>query len=280
MGIGRGVYTDVDGYERRIHYGRRGMSGKDFANAIKGIVTNPSNIKGMWAFDARRGSIITDLSGNGHDIALRSNALAEIDASACSPGIVGSAPYLTFDATHVWDTPDSDDFSCEEPQAWSTLTAIIPVNITNRCLFAKRSDVTGLTQKEYMVSFVGGKPYYQQFDDSTGTGVQTRYYNTALTSDIGAVHVYGTTYTGVFAAINQKIYRDSTQVDDSSTAAGYTAMENKSAKLASYYLDAAGAVAYPASSKYIFMVFLKELLTAEQITNITTLLRRYAGVAA
>jgi hypothetical protein len=280
MGIGRGVYTDVDGYVRRIHYGRRGMSGKDVANAIKGIVASPSNIKGMWAFDARQGSIITDLSGNGHDITLRSNALAAIDASACSPGVVGSAPYLTFDSTRVWDTPDSDDFSCVEPQAWSTLTAIIPVNVTNRVIFAKRSDVGGATQKEYMMSFVGGKPYYQQFDDSSGTGAQTRYYNTALTEDIGSVHVYGTTYTGVVGVLNQKIYRDAMQIDDTSVSSGYLGMENKSAKFASYYLDAAGALGWQASSKYIFMVFLKELLTSEQITSITLLLRRYAGVAA
>ncbi len=274
---------------KNYQVGKSAVFTKDFytieknslANQIKytgqRYVSNPANIKGLWVLQAENGSTITDLSGKNHTITLRDANLKDINASNFSP-VFARLSSLTFDSTHVWDVADSDDFTFIEPQAWSTVSLIIPVSVTNKCIFAKRSEVTGATQKEYMISFVSGKPYYQQFDDSTGTGIQTRYYNTSLSGDIGTVHTYSTTYSGVNVVTNMKIYRDGTQIDDASTASGYTAMENKSARLASYYLDAAGALGYQASARYMFFMVIAEKLTQPQITAINTILLRRAGV--
>jgi hypothetical protein len=243
--------------------------------ALNSTVTSPANIKLMGVFgETNTATTLQDLSGNNNTINLVNASLSAIAASTCTPGFTGFAPYLTMDATHLWNVDDTDDLSFVEPQAWSGIVLMAPVNVTNRTIYAKRVDTTGATQKEYMFSFVSGKLYIQEFDDSTGTGIQTRYYNTSLSGDIGTAYVYGNTYNGVNTQI---IYRNGTRIDNSSSGSGYTAMENKAGKFASYYLDASVAIGMPASAQYMFIFITKELLSPAQEVTISTILTRYAG---
>jgi hypothetical protein len=255
------------------------MSGKDVANAIKGIVTSPSNIKGMWAFDARQGSIITDLSGNSHNITLRSNALAAIDASACSPGVVGSAPYLTFDATHVWNIPDHNDFSLTDglgtdiAGTWIWSGAVS--DMTNSTLFAKYD--TGAA--EYIVYFNASDKIAAILNSTHSTLLYIgRLYNTALTTYQNQFITVIVTYDGSEASTGIKIYFLGSRIDDTDFNTGlYIGMENTAATIASYYQT----VTAPLKAKVAFQAFIKgEEITQAQVTSISTLLQRYAGVAA
>ena len=58
---------------------------------IESKLTSASNLKGLWFFDVRSGTSITDYSGNGNDITLSK------DASQLSPDGKG----LTFNASNI-----------------------------------------------------------------------------------------------------------------------------------------------------------------------------------
>jgi hypothetical protein len=238
----------------------------------------------MWAFDARQGSIITDLSGNGHDITLRSNALAAIDASTCSPGVVGSAPYLTFDATHVWNTPDHNDFSLTDGAGTDIAGTFIFAgsisDMTLSTIFGKYATIGN--NIEYLISVGAADKLIAYFPKNDFTKYIGRSYNTAITSYENTFVTIIVTYDGSEASGGIKIYLQGVRVDNTTNESlVYAGMSNGTALLGSYVTTAGPTIGQHLKGKIFFSSFIKgEVLTLAQITSITTLLRRYAGVAA
>jgi hypothetical protein len=245
--------------------------------AIKQIIP-ADKIKGLWFFNATTGSTILDYSGNGHTITLRDNTLAAINASTCSPGVEGLAPYLTFDATHLWDTDDHDDFTFTEPKKFTLLILANMVDVTNSTLLGKYNDVG--SNDEYLLFFVAGKLYTRRYDSVNNAMYLGRYYNTNLTSDEGTPHFYCLTVGGVAADTSAKIWRDGIQIDDTTGNNGaYTAMGNKTSNLGSYIILSGPTISYQTKGKVFFVAAIEEELTSEQVINLDRLLRSYAGIA-
>jgi hypothetical protein len=258
-----------------------GVTNDDIVYAINSIVSNPSNIKGMWFFDVTAGSTIKDRSGNGHDITLRNNSLVAINASTCSPGVSGLSPYLTFDATHVWNAADHDDFSLTDGAgndiAGSFIFAGNMVDMTGSNLFSKYT--TTDNNCEYIIRFGGADKLEAYFGHGDFVKYIGRYYNTALTAYQNTFVTVIVTYDGSEASTGIKIYFLGSQVDDTTgEALAYTGMSNGTSPPTSYY--ASPALARFLKGKASFQAFIKgEAITQTQVTNWDRLLRSYAGVA-
>ena len=278
MGVMAGRYSDMNGNRRTRFFGRRMPSSPaDMVNTIKNIVGNYNNIKGMWCFDKTSGASIYDLSGNDHTITLRKNDLTTIDASTCTPGFSGFAPYLTFDATHVWNTLDHDDFSLTDGAGTDTAGSIIwaglVTDMTNNTILAKFHTTSNVCEYQFFINNTDkiGISFFKT-DNSARIG---RYYNTATTSYKNVFITIMATYSGSKLSTGIKIYLNGAQIDDMvNDAVGYTGMSNGTALPASYY----GAIANPLKAKASFQSFIKgEALTPAQIKQIDWYLRTWAG---
>lgn len=251
-------------------------------DSVYSIVT-PANVRLFLVFDQSGAvSTITDRSTIGgttaHVTTLRDGSLSAINASTCTPGVSGLAPYLTHDANHVWNVTDADDLSFAGAAFSIVLLHKIGSVSTVQNLFAKHDLTTGSTKREIDCFLSGSKVYFRLWDQSAGAYIG-RYYNTVLTTDQGNWHVYGFTKgTGeTSAAIN--IYRDGVAVDDQDSNSGsYVAMEDTAANFGSYQLNAAGAVTYPNLGATSVMLVVAEELTAVQAKRLDAVLRAYAGV--
>jgi hypothetical protein len=255
-------------------------------NAVYGIIT-PANIRLFLVFDQTGAvSTITERSTIGgvttHVTTLRDASLNAINASTCTPGVSGLAPYLTFDATHLWNTPDAADLTFGNGSADSAFSAIVLFNTSytsTQYLLAKDDTTTGSTNREYNFYLTGEKLYFRCWDDSVSGAYIGRIYDTALTAYRGVWVTYGFSKgTGVTAdAIN--LFFNGVAVDDTDSSNGsYVAMENKAALVGPYHLGTGGAVEYPAQGKMAVLCLVAEELTAVQMARLDAVLRGYAGV--
>jgi hypothetical protein len=250
-------------------------------------IVTPVNVKGFWIFDQTGAiSIITDRNtiggGTAHPVTLRNGSLAAINASTLTPGVSGLAPYLSFDSTHLWNTPDSNDFSfgngaTDTPFSVITLANINDVSQTTS-LVAKLDLTTAATQKEWALN-ISNTLRLNCYDDSSG-GIIGRYYNVALTAYNGVWAVYGCTKSSGITAAAIKIYLNGVQVDDTNSNAGsYTAMENKAAAVGNYTVATGGTISLTSVGKQSVVLIISEELTAVKMAQLDALLRSYAGVA-
>ena len=256
-------------------------------NAVYGIVT-PANVRLFLIFDQNGAvSTITDRSTIGgttaHVTTLRDGSLNDINASTCTPDVSGLAPYLTFDATHLWDTPDAADLSFgngSADSAFSIVTLARLSDATSSILFGKYNSTTGSTQREYQFVLTSADTLrFVCYDNSETNAYIGRDYNTAITSDEGSFHVYAATKSTGITSAAVKLYRDGIQVDDTNyTTGSYTAMEDKSALAGSYVKGSAGTIASPLKGGQSVLLVVAEELTAVQAARLAAVLRGYAGV--
>jgi hypothetical protein len=245
--------------------------------AVNSSVSDISNIKGLWVIDETRAvPTIPDLSGNNHTITLRNGSLAAINASTCTPGFSGFAPFLTHDATHVWNTLDHTDFSLTDGAGTDLAGSIIwagsVTDMTNSVLFGK--DLAG-TNREYIVMFLATDKISAWFLKNDGSAYIERLYNTALTAYENTFITIIVTYDGSETTGGIKIYFNGSQIDDTDGIGGtYAGMSNGTGVPASY----TSAVATPLKGKTSFQTFIKgEELTSTQVLAIDKSLRQWAG---
>lgn len=205
---------------------------------FKQLATATTNIKGLWIFD-QTGAVatITDRSEAAHTMDLSANA------STLTPLVTGLARGLTIAGpTSYYDTVDSDDFSFNGPVAFTIIWAGVLTDATSSMFFGKLDVTTGSVKAEwYFRTTSGDKLAGVCYNGGTSTAYIGRTYNTAITTDQAAFHVYAMTYSGGTTAGSIKIYRDGVQVDDTNLTAGsYTDMTNTTAKAASYYVGTDG----------------------------------------
>jgi hypothetical protein len=255
-------------------------------DAVYGIIT-PANIRLFLVFDQTGAvSTITERSTIGgvttHVTTLRDASLNAINASTCTPGVSGLAPYLTFDATHLWNTPDAADLSFGNGSADSAFSCVAlfnPTDVTSCAIIAKRDDTTGAEVREYMFWFSGADKLYVACHDESANTYIGRYYNTALTADQGSWNTYGFTKSSAVDCAAFKIYRDGLAVDDTDyTSATYTAMEDTARLVGSYSLGAGGTPETLTRGKMSVLLLIAEELTAIQCARLDAVLRGYAGV--
>lgn len=246
--------------------------------AVNSSVSDISNIKGLWVIDETRAvPTIPDLSGNNHTITLRNGSLAAINASTCTPGFSGLAPYLTFDTTHVWNTPNHADFSLTDGAGTDLAGAIIwaglVTDMTNCTLGGKFNSVGN--NREYVFYFDASDRLTVVFYITDGSKKIGRYYNTSLTAYQNQFVTIILTYDGSETSTGLKLYFLGTQVDDTTNdGLPYTGQTNGTALFAPYY----DAVLNPIKAKLSFQAFIKgEELTPAQILAIDKALRQWAG---
>jgi hypothetical protein len=246
--------------------------------AVNSSVSDISNIKGLWVIDETRAvPTIPDLSGNNHTITLRNGSLAAINASTCTPGFSGLAPYLTFDATHVWNTLDHTDFSLTDGAGTDIVGTIIWAGIipdtTSTSILAKSNSAGNM--REYTIYISAADKIAFTLLSADGTKSIERSYNTALTSyqNIPVVLIF--TYDGSKTVAGIKIYLQGNRIDDTDSIVGvYAGMTNGTALFSSYQ----NAVAGPMKAKLLFQAFIKgEEPTPAQILAIDKALRQWAG---
>ncbi len=236
-----------------------------------GLVTNPANIKGLWSMNSTGASTtVADWSGNSHTITLRDNTLDPVTASTCSPGFTGHLPYLSFDAVHVWDTPDHTDFSLTDGAGNDIAgTWILAGNIsdfTNIALFNKV--IAG--NFEYEIATDASDILFVRLFNNLGSIYIGRYKNSAWTTYENTFITVIITYDGSEAATGIKIYRNATRVDDTNYNVGvYVGMTNGTASVTSYN----AAVTRSIKARLSFQSFIKgEALTTPQVVAVSSLL--------
>lgn len=245
-------------------------------NTIKNNVTSSSNIRRLCFFDETGATTtIKDRSSNLTNMTLSANA------STLSPTVVGSCRNLNFTSSAYWEFADSNDLSFGNGTADSAFSIVTLMNLNSlsaaSTILAKRDKTTGNTQLEYDFQIDTNKLVFWCIDNSTN-GYIGRYYNVAISGDIGSWHVYAGTYSGSSSAAGFKIYRDGSQIDNNNYVGGsYTAMENLTAKVGNYSTSAGGTREYISNAKQGFIMIIAEELTATQVKNITNTLLTYVG---
>jgi hypothetical protein len=240
-------------------------------SSVYGII-GVANIKAFWIFD-QTGAVtaITDRSGNAHTVTLGDASLTPINASTCSPGTVGLLPYLAFDATHVWNTPDHNDFTFIEPQAFSVFV-LANITATDSSLFGKANvDTTG----EYLMYVVNDaltvKLYKSDFTAVLGRATPS------IATQYGTWHTYGFSYSGVAVETNIKIYNNGAQTDNATASTGsYTTMSNTPSLPGDYFWQSA-APASMLKGKESVVIVCSVALTPAQMIQLDYILRGYAG---
>lgn len=208
-----------------------------------------------------------------HNITLGSNA------SALSPAVSGLAPNLTM-ANAVatsWSAGDNNDFSFASTPAgtdspFSLVVLINPTDETN-CILASKSDDN--TKAEYLMKLTPADMLVAAVSSSGGWGNYiARYYNSALTSDEGTWHCYGSTFSGGSpqAIGGIKVYRDGSRVDDSNESAGaYSGMTNDVNPLSNGQGGSYGI------GKYSIVLIVSRELAAGEVKAVSDVLLAYAG---
>lgn len=250
-------------------------------------IVDKTKIKGFWIFDQTGAvSTITDRSGNSHTATLRNDSLVAINASTCTPGISGFAPYLTFDTTHLWNTPDHADFSFDGDGASDTVFSVValinPTDVTSSAIVAKNADgATPDDDSEWVFSINSSDLLSFALFHQDGATYIIRRYGTAITSDEGSWHTYAATYhasdPGILGDIN--IYRDGIVIDDTDATAGsYDSMTGTDTEVGSYTKWNSG-ITNPMKGKVSVILIVQEELSAAQVRALDYLLRGYAGVS-
>ncbi len=266
--------------------GTTSFSKAQVVSAVSGIVT-AANIKLLLVFDPNdTATTETDRSTVGgttaHVVTYRTaDPTAAVAPATSAPHAAGLATYFTGSASRLWNTPDAADLTFGDGSndtAFSIVT-LASNNNTNGTLVAKYDETTVSTQREYFFGFDGAKLKMVCYDNSAAGASIGRSYNTSLASDWGTWHTYAATKsTGVTSAAI-KVFRDGVAIDDTNVEAGsYTAMEDKTALVGSYYLSSASAVTYPFIGRVSVMLIVAEELTASQVARLDAVLRGYAGV--
>lgn len=240
------------------------MKPADYVAAEIKWIVNPDLIRGLWVFDQTGAvSTITDRSGSSHTVTLRDGSLAAINASTCTPGTTGILPYLTFNATHIWDTPDHNDFTATSGNKLSVLALADLTSFDNRFI---QKGAAG--QYEWGLWLLSGKAYAFAMN-AAGDAYVGRYYNADISGDAGAPHSYGFTYSGGTTAAALKVYRDGARIDDTDSNAGaFAGMANGTATVAT---GETGVSAPPTGKQYAVLISAEEW-TAAQILAIHNIL--------
>jgi hypothetical protein len=243
----------------------------------------PANVKGLWLFDQNGASSgITDRATLGgataHPVTLRDGALAAINANVCTPDLLGMAPCLGLDATHLWNTPDHNDFTAALT-ALSIIWAGRPADLTD-CTFAAKLDLTtGTEQREWGLFTDANDKLFFNIYDNTAPATLGRSFNTAITADENGIHSYIGTYNGGTLASGIKIYRDGLVVDDTNNTSGtFTTMRNTTSLVGSYYKNAGGNVYAHCKARTAIFAVVAENLSAVQAARIDAVLRGWLGV--
>lgn len=195
-------------------------------------------------------------------------------------GIVAGTSMYT--SLSYFEFMDSDDLSFGDgsnDNPFSIIALINPNSVNGNHILTKYDLTTGSEKREWAFYFEASTyKLMTVLNDNSSGGLLQRYYNTALTSDIGTWHTYAMTYNGnsTYSGIN--LYRDGTTLTCVGTVSGaYTAMENLTAKAGNYRISTTGVKQYTGNSKYGFIAVIAEELSAAQAKEIDSLLRSYIG---
>jgi len=248
-------------------------------------VITPSNARLVLFFDQTGAvSTITDRSTIGgttaHVTTLRDFDGNAINASTLSPAIQGLAPILNFNASNNWDTPDAADLSFGTGAADLAFSIISLVKfnspLTTQTIIAKKNAATSAI--EYLLQvYSDGRVYINCIDQSASTA-QIGRSAPAGTVAASVYHTVITTKSTGITAAALKIYVDGVQVDTANDNAGaYVAMEDLSALVGSYQVEAGPTKSTLGNYKAAFISVVAEELTAVQVRQMDTILRGWAG---
>jgi hypothetical protein len=140
----------------------------------------------MW--DVTTGTTVTDRSEGGHNLTLSA------DASNFAPAVASLAKNLTATATYTATAGDADDFTIGGTAATFIWCGNL-VDATSSAILAKYDSRTGVNLYEWSFSFSSLDKIQFTVFESTSKYIGRRY-DTALTTDQGAWHVYIATFDG------------------------------------------------------------------------------------
>lgn len=258
---------------------------QNLISKVYNIVTDPANLRLFLIFDETgAATTITDNStiggGAEHVTTLRDGSLDAIAASTCTPGVTGFAPYLTMDATHLWNTPDAADLSFGDGAGNDSAFSVVFLgsfsDATASTILAKGA-VTG-NQFEYffntntstdVVEFATFTSDASAFVGKT-TAAITAYENQFITL-VG-------TYSGNKLSSGFNIYLNGAAADIADFTTGvYTGMTPGTAVVGDYW-ELAGVNEREFKGKKSVVILIAEELSSDQVTALNTALRTFAGL--
>lgn len=253
---------------------------------VVSVVSEP-NVLGAWVFDQTGAvSTITDraeLAGaTAHTATLRNDSFAAVNASACTPGLTGMAPYLSFDATHVWDTPDSGDFTFAAGGGGCTVLILGKLNaLAGDKILAAKCDRTTNANKEWQFFFSGGAFYASCTDGDDGAYIG-RSSAASYAGDTVAFHVWAFTYDGGTTSAAVKLWRDGSQIDTGNYQSGtFVSMNNGTGSVGNYAYIISGSKLlynYPGAVNAVVLILKKSQSTAK-VKRLTLAMQGYANLA-
>lgn len=235
---------------------------------IRDIVTSPSNIKLLCFSDA------VDHSGN---------ALNGTISGTPSGGSTGLALYKTYDSNSKyieWDDNNLLSFgNSSADSAFSLITLLSPTIASSQMVILGKWDATtGSAKREYQIYVDSSNKLIISCYDQSAAASISKTSDSAQTAYNGAISVIGSTYSGNSAHTGLNLYINGSSIAATGALSGtYTAMENNTAKLATYITKTDGNKDYYyRGNRYVTLVVAEEL-TAAQMLKIYNALMAYAS---
>lgn len=243
----------------------------------------PGTVRALFIFQNRTGTTLSDFSGNALTATYTKDAG---DGTDTMQAWVNSAPLsIKLDAAAYWEVNDATALTFGDGSADTAMTIAClckPAAFAGATIAAKYDNATGATKREYIFQWgTDAKLVFESWDDSVSPDTFIgRKYNTAYTT----THVWRTPMmtkgTGITSAA-VKLYDLGTRIDDTNreaNAANYVAMENKTAKLAPYWLPSTPTKQDQFTGQMSVLALFAEEFTQAKITALDALLRGWAGV--
>jgi hypothetical protein len=252
-------------------------------NDIYSIVT-PSKVKALWFFDkSSTDKTLADASVIGgataHPVTLRNGSLTEIASSTFTTGMSDIGRYMTTDATHLFNAPDSDDFSFGNgsTDTAGTWMVLAQPGGTDVPLLSKYDATTASPQLEWVAPYINSQYLKcKMYDMSAGASIGRASPNVV---SLTVPSLFTVTYDGSAASSGIKLFINGTRVDNADWNAGsYTAMENTTSLVGSYNTSADGSLSISAA-KYYVVLMLSEALTEAQVARLDNIIRAYVGIS-
>lgn len=197
-------------------------------------------------------------------------------------GALGMGNEVSYNAAHLWDTPDAANLSFGNgatDSPFSVMSLCKPLVSFIGQIAAKYDATTASPQREWYFQLTSSSGlYFNVTDNSTGGYLMRRDSNSLAPYD-NVWTTFTGTYSGSATAAGLKVYINDTETTNSDISSGsYTAMENTTAKVGSYQLNTSGASQYGLYANVACTLIFNVQLSAANVIAVRSLLTNYFGV--
>lgn len=254
---------------------------RQLVTQIEAITGSNSVVAAYFGTDDPSATTMADWSKNAsHTATFRDAALNAEPAPLVGP--LGMGNEMTYNAAHLWNTPDAADLSFGNgatDSPFSVMSLCKPLVSFIGQVAAKYDDTTASPQREWYFQLTSSSGLYFNVTDNSTGGYLMRRDSNSLSPYDNVWTTFTGTYSGSATAAGLKVYINNTETTNSDISAGaYTAMENTTAKVGNYRLNTSGASQHGLYANVACTLIFNVQLSAANVAAVRALLTGYFGV--